>query len=827
MLALPAASRAASYTLVGWNNLGMHCMDDDYALFSLLPPYNTIHAQITDAQGRLITDPPAQGITVTYEAVADPDGSINTTSAGKTNFWDHLQALFGAALPVDAGLAGKSMPGTANVPQPMSFDPTSGWFIAEGIPITPYDDAGHKNYYPMMHLTARNSSGAVLATTDIVLPVSDEMDCKSCHRSGAGPAAQPAAGWASDPDPKRDVRLNILRLHDECQAGDATFQNNLAAMGYNAAGLLTTATTDGKAILCASCHASAALGTTGFAGVRPLTRAMHGLHATVLDPTNGLSLDSSDNRSACYRCHPGSVTRCLRGVMGAAVAADGTLAMQCQSCHGSMSAVGAANRMGWLEEPNCQACHTGTATSNSGQIRYTSAFDAPGHLRVPANPTFATNPETPAAGLSLFRFSTGHGGIKCEGCHGSTHAEFPASHRNDNIQSIDHQGHVGMLVECTTCHGQQPATINGGPHGMHPVGQTWINAHPDAVQSVGAQQCQACHGADYRGTVLSRSKADRLLSTEFGAKYFWRGFQVGCYTCHRGPSNDSANPNRAAVASDASALTNVNTPVSVALRASDADGNALTLRVVSQPAHGTVGLSGTAAEYFPDPDFTGIDTFTFAAWDGSTDSNLATVAVTVGQGVATRTSTGGTGPTPTPAPTSAPRCPSAPTSGCRTGGHAVLSIRQSELPTRNTLAFTLTKGQSTQMSDFGDPTGATGYALCLYDDSGLALSASIPASGMCGSRACWSRSKSAFAYKDRSAARSGVTRILLKTSSVDKTKVQVLAKGVNLPSMTLPLQGSVTAQVISSGGVCFEATYPIDTITKNDGLALKATANTP
>ena len=26
------------YSLVGWNNLGMHCMDSDYSVFSILPP---------------------------------------------------------------------------------------------------------------------------------------------------------------------------------------------------------------------------------------------------------------------------------------------------------------------------------------------------------------------------------------------------------------------------------------------------------------------------------------------------------------------------------------------------------------------------------------------------------------------------------------------------------------------------------------------------------------------------------------------------------------------------------------------------------------------
>jgi hypothetical protein len=85
-LAPAAPASAASYTVVAWNNLGMHCMDADFSVLSLLPPYNTIHAQVIDPSGVLVTDPVAAGITVTYEAVADGTGSINTTSSGKTNF---------------------------------------------------------------------------------------------------------------------------------------------------------------------------------------------------------------------------------------------------------------------------------------------------------------------------------------------------------------------------------------------------------------------------------------------------------------------------------------------------------------------------------------------------------------------------------------------------------------------------------------------------------------------------------------------------------------------------------------------------------------------
>jgi len=662
--AVPAAGNAVrtAWTLVGWNNLGMHCMDADYSVFSILPPFNTIHAQLIDPSGLLVTNPSARGVTVSYQGVADPALSINRTSAGKTNFWDWVKPLYGAAVPVDMGLAGHGMPGTSNVPQPMDFDPASGWFIATGIPITPIDDAYAANPYPLMHLVAKDTAGNVLATTDIVLPVSAEMDCRACHSSGSAPAARPAAGWVWDADSQRDYRLNILLAHDDRQLGDGLYATTLAAAGYSNRGLYATVTSNGTPVLCAACHLSEALPGTGQAGVKPLTASMHAGHATVVDPTNGLSLNASTNRSACYRCHPGSTTKCLRGAMGSAVAADGSLAMQCQSCHGSMSDVGLATRTGWLQEPNCQNCHTGTATSNNGQIRYANAFTSPGVPRVAVNSTFATNPDTPGPMLSLYRFSFGHGALACESCHGSTHAEFPGAHVNDNIQSQNLQGHAGMLVECESCHATAPTAANLGPHGMHPVGQQWVIDHHDAVHD-NPTPCQACHGTDYRGTVLSYAQGARSYSTPYGIKTFWNGFKVGCYACHLGPDESSPNPNRAPVASNASASTTAGTSVSVTLAATDADHNPLTLRIVTQPAHGTVALASTVAVYFPEAGFVGADSFTFAANDGSTDSNLATVSLTVGVSPCTLTCDG-TVPAAAAVGSAVPYTGSATATGC-------------------------------------------------------------------------------------------------------------------------------------------------------------------
>lgn len=72
-----------------------------------------------------------------------------------------------------------------------------------------------------------------------------------------------------------------------------------------------------------------------------------------------------------------------------------------------------------------------------------------------------------------------------------------------------------------------------------------------------------------------------------------------------------------------------NTAVSITLTAADIDGDSLTYLIVTGPSHGT--LSGTAPDltYTPDVDYTGSDSFTFVANDGTVDSNVATVNITV------------------------------------------------------------------------------------------------------------------------------------------------------------------------------------------------------
>ncbi len=522
-------NESSAYTLVAWNDLGMHCMDGkDYSVFSILPPYNNLNAHLIAKDGttnKHITS----GVTITYESEPSLNGKLNTTSIYtnqnemKTNFWNYVEKLFLTSLPNDIGLTGNSTPSLT--PKPLVYNSEHNWWEATGIPITPYNDDGEKNYYPLVKVTAKDTNGNTLATTKVVLPVSDEMDCRACHGSSSNYAdAKPAAGWENDPDSEKDYKYNILRLHDEKHPNAVSDnQDALKAKGYtgyNSNGLYDSAK-DGNPILCATCHSSNALVGSGITGIKPLTESIHALHANVLDPIEGIKLNDSANRSACYRCHPGATTQCLRGAMG------NSSNVECQSCHGSISAVGKAGRAGWLEEPNCQSCH------QNGQ-RYTSAITSDGTLRAALDTRFATNPDTPMRGISLYRYSTGHGQMQCEACHGPTHAIYPSSHTEDNLQSEMIQGHIGTIAECSACHSSVPFTTTGGPHGMHTIGQEWVDKHEDIAED-NPTQCQACHGSDYRGTFLSKAFSARSFKTEWGTKTFNAGDQIGCYNCHNGP----------------------------------------------------------------------------------------------------------------------------------------------------------------------------------------------------------------------------------------------------------------------------------------------------
>ena len=94
----------------------------------------------------------------------------------------------------------------------------------------------------------------------------------------------------------------------------------------------------------------------------------------------------------------------------------------------------------------------------------------------------------------------------------------------------------------------------------------------------------------------------------------------------------SAAVNTAPVVINGTGVTTIGTALnaSVSPLAVDAEGDPLTFSVVTAPAHGVLTLNGDGTFVFtPDAGFTGTDSFTFKANDGSLDSNVGTFNLTV------------------------------------------------------------------------------------------------------------------------------------------------------------------------------------------------------
>jgi len=82
------------------------------------------------------------------------------------------------------------------------------------------------------------------------------------------------------------------------------------------------------------------------------------------------------------------------------------------------------------------------------------------------------------------------------------------------------------------------------------------------------------------------------------------------------------------VSQDMSASTGEDSPINITLAGSDPEGESLTYTIL-EVNNATVTLNGNVATYTPVTHFNGTDTFTYYANDGTSDSNVATVTMTV------------------------------------------------------------------------------------------------------------------------------------------------------------------------------------------------------
>ncbi len=373
---------SGSYSLLTWNDLGMHCYNRSFDDLAVLPPANTLWAQVVK-----VGNPPqviTTGLTVEY-FFAD-----NTDSTSKSNFWSinpyngkqNAQSLFGlpSPLPANMGLAGKGISGT--------MDAAGDHFEAKWIPLTEYSDSNPnvRDPYQLATVVVRDANTHVeLTRNQVVAPVSTEMHCDNCHYNNG-----PGNEGISSPT----VEQNILKKHDQENMDDYPAGHRGALMNR-------------RPVLCAECHSSNAIGAPGAGDVPSLSKAMHEKHSGKVPNT----IDG------CYNCHPGPQTKCLRDVMSQLPAPN---TQTCITCHGTMSAV-SQNPQPWLNEPKCVKCHT-ASKYNQDQPLYRMSKEHGGvYCEACHDSTHAIAPSTQPKDALKFIKLQGHSGTldTCTVCHAS------------------------------------------------------------------------------------------------------------------------------------------------------------------------------------------------------------------------------------------------------------------------------------------------------------------------------------------------------------------------------------------------------------------------
>ncbi len=157
-------------------------------------------------------------------------------------------------------------------------------------------------------------------------------------------------------------------------------------------------------------------------------------------------------------------------------------------------------------------------------------------------------------------------------------------------------------------------------------------------------------------------------------------------------------------------------------------------------------------------------------------------------------------------------CSTVPRIDCRQpfiAGKASLMLKRGTTPDRNLLKWKWLKGSRTTVADLGDPRTTTDYRLCVYDASGLRLTATAPAGGLCGAKPCWAPlGSSGFKYKDKQLLPEGIQQMKLKQGADGKAQIQVAARGIllALPDLTTVTQ-PLRVQLRNLNGLCWEAVY--------------------
>jgi hypothetical protein len=441
-----STTSSGNVTVLASNDLGMHCVCPSFDYITVLPPFNTLRAQVfvKGSGGPNIST----NYRVTYSVLENTDDILKADPYYQ-NWLKNAPKLFPGFNPIRAadgriqGLKGATLSGdmTPN---------TNGFYEVVGVPIYPVvtnsaqdvmtDPLGGPNRDPYLTwvVNVLDSTGKVVAATQNTAPTAFG-GCCGCHLKLAQ-----SYGYANPTSADSFKVMGMLH-------------------GQNSSGIdLSYLDTDGDGVMgpirCSSCHVDPAMGESvapGLpAGYKILPGAtftssqvrtsqytfsdvLHRFHAQ-----DSVVLSSYDPNIAknCYDCHPGNGVNCYRDTHTTKSISGHSI--WCTDCHGDLNQRIA---QGQLQQPwniatlpKCATCHGNYGESSS--YSFTNLFGA-------------------------FLGSRINMGL-CSSCHGSPHGLSPSNLANDNVQNINLQNDPRAIGKCDICHTNEGSTWKS-PHGYN------------------------------------------------------------------------------------------------------------------------------------------------------------------------------------------------------------------------------------------------------------------------------------------------------------------------------------------------------------------------
>ncbi|MBW2446566.1 MAG: hypothetical protein JRG83_11630 [Deltaproteobacteria bacterium] len=163
-------------------------------------------------------------------------------------------------------------------------------------------------------------------------------------------------------------------------------------------------------------------------------------------------------------------------------------------------------------------------------------------------------------------------------------------------------------------------------------------------------------------------------------------------------------------------------------------------------------------------------------------------------------------------------CQAAPRASCRTGERSHLVVRYPGDDLRARLTWKLLRIPSTFQADFGDPSGTTDLAMCLYADGTRSASFDLPPAP-----SGWKIASRVYRYRDAAASVNGFQTVVLRGSTRDRASITVRAQGADLPFVRLPMTEPITAQLVNlESGACWESSFDATDVTRNHDTLLRA-----